>query len=78
MKRRELIALMGAPMLLTLAASAQQSARHIGLMMAYDEGNSEAHDLIAAFRQGLERARPADAVSNELISGCISAIVTAF
>jgi hypothetical protein len=55
MKRRELIALMGAPMLLTLAASAQQSARHIGLMMAYDEGNSEAHDLIAAFRQGLER-----------------------
>jgi ABC-type uncharacterized transport system substrate-binding protein len=57
-KRRDFITLLsGAAAVWPLAARAQQRerVRHIGVLMAYAESDSEAQAWMAAFRQGLQK-----------------------
>jgi putative tryptophan/tyrosine transport system substrate-binding protein len=55
-KRREFIALLGGAAASPLAARAQQSdrMRRIGVLMGYDENDSEAQAWVAAFREALQ------------------------
>ena len=54
MRRREFITLLGgAAAAWPLAASAQQDARRIGVLMNLSENDPEAQGLVAAFREGL-------------------------
>jgi putative ABC transport system substrate-binding protein len=55
MRRRDVIALLGIAATWPLGAGAQPSKRprQIGLMMAYDEGDLEGQERLAAFRQSL-------------------------
>jgi hypothetical protein len=54
-RRREFITLLGAGAAWPIAARAQPSERHIGVLMAYAESDSEAQAWIAAFRRGVQR-----------------------
>ncbi len=56
MRRREFITLfVGATATWPLGARAQESMRHIGVLMGYPKGDSEAEAYIAAFRDGLQK-----------------------
>jgi putative tryptophan/tyrosine transport system substrate-binding protein len=57
MRRRQVIALLGGlAAAWPLAARAQTAVRRIGVLMAYAESDREAQALVAAFRDGLQKA----------------------
>jgi putative ABC transport system substrate-binding protein len=55
MRRRDVIALIGAAAARPFAVHAQPAMRRIGVLVAYAEGDPEMRARLAAFRQGLER-----------------------
>src|SRR5947207_2057908 len=57
MKRREFITLLGGAAACPLAARAQQPERkrRIGVLMAHAENDTEFHDYLSAFQEGLQK-----------------------